>query len=50
MIYLKSQPQIMFNEMFTSPEELYKQANMKYIHIIVDVDAGVKTYHVQWNQ
>ena len=35
--------------MFTRSEQLSKQANIKYIHIILDVDVGVKAYHMQWN-
>ena len=36
--------------MFTGSEQLSKQANIKYTHIILDIDAVIIEFHVQWNQ
>ena len=37
-------------EMLTCPEQLSKQANIKYNHITLDVGVARKEFHGQWNQ
>ena len=37
-------------KIFEIPQNLSKQANMKYTHIILDLGAAIKTFHVIWNQ
>ena len=37
-------------KIFEISQNLSKQANMKYMHIILDLGAAIKAFHVIWNQ
>ena len=37
-------------KIFEISHNLSKQANMKYMHIIFDLGAAIKAFHVIWNQ
>ena len=36
-------------EMFHRSEQMAKQSNMVYTHIVLDCGAAIKAYHVLWN-
>ena len=37
-------------KIFEISQNVSKQANMKYTHIILDLGAAIKAFHVIWNQ
>ena len=36
-------------DLFEVSRHLTKKANMKYVHIVMDVGAAIKAFHVVWN-
>ena len=36
-------------DLFEVSRHLAKKANMKYVHIVMDVGAAIKAFHVVWN-